>query len=243
MAAETGVQTYTFRKFSVEECVEKAAELGLEAIELWPGHLPEDSPRERLEEVKGLIDAKGLRVCGAGQFKIGPDRAKTEAALDYAELFGADYLTITLDPADKQTMEHLVSAAEERGILLGVHNHGPKDRFSEPETVRDAVKDYPDILGACVDTGHYLRSGRSPEEAVEILGVRVHGVHLKDFLDEKTEVEPGKGKLSFPSFLEALKRHARFGSAFTLEYEANPEDPMPSMKSAVANLKEALKAW
>ena len=244
MAAETGIQSYSFRKFSIEEAIGMAAELGLNAIEIWPGHLAADSPPERLEEIKRLLSDRNLRVCGAGQFRIDADRAKTEAALDYAKAFGADYLTITLDPADRATVEHLVKAAEDRGVLLGIHNHGPKHRFSEPETILEAAKGFPNVLGACVDTGHYLRSERDPEEAVRILGERVHGVHIKDFLyDVEREVEPGTGRLSIPSFVKALKEHTKFRSAFTLEYEANPDNPMPPMKSAVARLKEAVAEW
>lgn len=242
MKAETGVQTYTYRKFSIEECVEKAAELGLDAIELWPKHLPVDSPPETFAALRRLLEEKSVRVAGVGVCGIDAERGKTEATLEYAKLFGADYVSVSFDPADKATVEHLVAEAEKRGLLLGIHNHGPKDRFGRPEAVLDAVKDFPETLGACVDTGHHLRAGCTPEEAVKVLGKRVHAVHLKDFVDEETEVEPGTGKLDIPSFLAALKEHADFRSAFVLEYEADAEDPRPSMKSAVARLKEALEA-
>ena len=240
MKVETGVQTYTYRKFPIEKCVEMASGLGLDAIELWPNHLPVDSPPEKIAELRGLVAERGMRVCGTGVVGFDADRAKTERTLDYAKAFGVDYVSCSFDPADGATVEHLVGEAEKRGLLLAIHNHGPKDRMGEPEAVRDAAKDRPTLLGACIDTGHFLRSGRTPEEAVEIIGKRVHAVHLKDFLDEEREVEPGTGKLDFARFLAALEEHADFRSAFVLEYEADPEDPTPSMKSAVARLKEAL---
>ena len=71
----------------------------------------------------------------------------------------------------------------------------------------------------------------------------MHAVHLKDFLDAEREVEPGTGGLSFEKFLKALKEHTEFHSAFTLEYESDPADPTPSMKSAVDNLRKALENW
>ncbi len=244
MKVETGVQTYTYRKFPIEKCIEMAAGLGLDAIELWPGQLPVDSPAEKIDEIKGLVAGAGMRVCGTGVVGFDADRAKTEQTLEYAKTFGVDYVSCSFDPADGATVEHLVAEAGKRELLLAIHNHGPSDRMGEPEAVRDAAKDFPELLGACVDTGHFLRSGRSPEEAVEIIGNRVHAVHLKDFLDEEHEVEPGTGKLDFAKFFAVLKQASPgFNSAFVLEYEADADDPTPSMKSAVASLKEALAGW
>jgi sugar phosphate isomerase/epimerase len=240
MKKEMGVQTFTFRSFTIEQAIDASAELGLAAIELWPKHLPVESPPERLREVGSLLEGKGLRVAGVGVVGVTADRAKTISTLDYASALGADYLSISFDPADRETTSHLVAEAEKRGLLLAVHNHGPKDRFSEPEAVLRAVEGFPASLGACVDTGHYLRSGQAPDDCVRVLGGRVHAVHLKDFIDEETEVEPGTGRLSFPEFLAALAEHTDFRSAFVLEYEADPEDPLPSMRSAVERLAGAL---
>jgi len=107
--------------------------------------------------------------------------------------------------------------------------------------VFESVRTYPvDVIGACVDTGHYLRSGRTPVEALRILGERVHGIHLKDFVDATTEVEPGTGRLSFPTFLDALKRYTHFHSALVFEYEAAPQDPTPPLASAITRLQEHL---
>ena len=36
------------------------------------------------------------------------------------------------------------------------------------------------LIGACVDTGHYIRSDEDPVEAIERFGKRTFGVHLKD---------------------------------------------------------------
>ena len=175
---------------------------------------------------------------------ITSDRKLTESVLDYAKVMNLDYLSVyPEDPQNRETLDHLVEGAQKRDLLLGIHNHGPLDKFYKyPEDLFATVKDYPALFGACMDTGHFLRVGRSPQDAVAILGKRIHALHLKDYIDAETEVEPGTGGLRFAELFSALKKHSAFKSAFVIEYEANPEDPIPSLEKAVVKVRQALEA-
>ena len=93
--------------------------------------------------------------------------------------------------------------------------------------------------GPCPDTRcrwrggrHFLRADQDPEAAIERLGRRGHAVHLKDFVDQDTEVMPGKGRLDMVAALGALRRSG-FSTAYVLEYEADENDPTPAVQQAV----------
>ena len=103
-------------------------------------------------------------------------------------------------------------------INLGIHNHGPGDAlYDTVEKVSRALRGRHPRIGACVDTGHYIRSDEDPVEAVRRFGMRVYGVHLKDVAvgqnGEKHFTEIGKGKLDTLALLRALKasHYARRG--------------------------------
>jgi sugar phosphate isomerase/epimerase len=103
----------------------------------------------------------------------------------------------------------------------------------------NAVKDHHPRVGACVDTGHFLRSKESPVEAIERLKGRVFGVHLKDVKDAKIFKIVGEGDLDVVGCLKALKAQD-YQYCLALEYEENPENPVADLEICIANVKQAL---
>jgi sugar phosphate isomerase/epimerase len=66
-------------------------------------------------------------------------------------------------------------------------------------------------------------------------------MHLKDHdNDKKTDVPFGKGALDVPAVLKAL-REVKFKHMISIEYEANPSDPMADVKECVQLFKDAVK--
>jgi hypothetical protein len=90
------------------------------------------------------------------------------------------YLSASPEPGSFDIPDELV---EEYGVALGIHNHGPGDRYEEIATIEKAIKIHHPKIRCCIDTGHYLRSREDPVQAVEVFGKRVYGVHLKDVKD------------------------------------------------------------
>ncbi|HEY65037.1 MAG TPA: sugar phosphate isomerase/epimerase [Caldilineae bacterium] len=235
--SEIGMQSYTYRKFSVQELVDQAQSLGISAVELWPGHLPPDASEATVEEVLAYCRESGVRICGYGVVNL--SQADIRQSLAFAKRLGVDYVSVDVHPEDVEGQREAVAVAEELGLKLAIHNHGPTHHYSTPEDVVRVIEAYPEVFGACVDTGHFLRSGVDPVAAIERLSPRVHAVHIKDFLDERTEVLPGTGRLNLSDTLRALRAHG-FATAYVIEYEAEPEDPTPDMQKAVAAVREAL---
>jgi hypothetical protein len=91
------------------------------------------------------------------------------------------------------------------------------------------------------DTGHFIRSGIDPVEALRRFGARLHGVHLKDFVSEGALAEGcilGAGKLDLGAVFRTL-RAIEFRGALSLEYERNPEAVVPDLIECLRAASEA----
>jgi sugar phosphate isomerase/epimerase len=123
-------------------------------------------------------------------------------------------------------------------VAIGIHNHGPGHRYGPIDTILKAIKDHHPKVGCCLDCGHLLRSKEDPVKAVELLGDRVFGVHLKDVKDAKTFTVLGEGDLRTGDLMKALaKRHYKY--ILALEYEENPNSPMDEIKACLATARKA----
>lgn len=238
-SADVGLQSYTYRRFPLRRAIEEAAAVGCRALEVFPGHLPADTPRAEVDAVLAHARAHGIRFCGYGVVGVGPDGAERD--LRFAHGLGCDYVSIDVRPDDRAAQRAAIAHAEACGLRLGIHNHGPGHHYSTVDTVLAQVEGMPACFGACVDTGHFLRAGQDPVEAVVRLGARALAVHLKDFTAAGAEVAPGAGRLDLPATLRALARSG-FSTAYVLEYEADEHDPTPAVRAAVAAVAAALQA-
>jgi sugar phosphate isomerase/epimerase len=77
--------------------------------------------------------------------------------------------------------------------------------------------------------------------AIDMLQPRIYAVHLKDFVDDRTEVQPGTGRLDLPATLAALVR-VGMPAPFVLEYEADEHDPTPAVRKATDAVRAAMPA-
>lgn len=234
---EVGVQSYTYRRFDVRRAIDETRAAGGQALELWPGHLPPDTPDAETQAVLDHARQRGVRICGYGVVSLSP--TATEPHLRFARRLGCDYVSVDVRPDDRETQTASVALAERLGLRLGIHNHGPGHHYDTAESVARVLEGQPEALGACVDTGHFLRANVDPLHAICVLGRRVHAVHLKDFADEQTEVMPGQGRLDLAATLAALQRSG-FSTAYVLEYEADEHDPTPAVRQAVAAVSTEL---
>jgi sugar phosphate isomerase/epimerase len=124
---------------------------------------------------------------------------------------------------------------------LAIHNHGPELPYEKIAEVEAAFAGRHPSLGACVDTGHFIRSGEDPAEAIRRFGSRVHGVHLKDFASEGVFAEGrmlGRGKLDLEAVFRAL-RDVGYRGAVSLEYEEHPENVVPDLVACLEAASEA----
>ena len=133
---------------------------------------------------------------------------------------------------------------KEFDVTVAIHNHGPGARYDKLESVVKAVKGRHPLIGACVDTGHVIRTKEDPVKWVRELKKRVWALHIKDDVKQdggSQNVVIGKGHLDVVGIFQALKdiQFPADGS-ISLEYEASPQNPLDEMKACLAVAEEAI---
>ena len=233
-----GFQSYSLRHFSqTEDLAGEAEKLGLLFVEVHSGHLPTDATDEGISRFKQALDRVGVEVNAFGVESFTADHEANQRLFQFGQKL--DVENLSADPS-KDAFESLQQLVAQYDIRIAIHNHGPEDeRWRRPEWILEAVKDLDPRIGACVDTGHYLRAGVDPVEAIRMLGSRVWGVHLKDFDAESEEQIVGQGRLNLVETFQALL-DVGFKGPLSLEYESHMENPVPSMREGLEAAAEAL---
>jgi sugar phosphate isomerase/epimerase len=253
-----GCQAYTFNRFTVFEAIEKTAQAGGKVIEFYPGQkLSKDEPNvawdhnapaEAVEKVKAKLAEQRITAVNYGVVGIPKDEAEARKVFEFARTMGLRAITTeSVEAID--TIEKLV---REYDIKVGFHDHPkrpdhPDYRMWDPKYVLSVVKDRDRRIGACADTGHWLRSGLNPVDCLRILKGRIISSHLKD-LNEKGlgahDVPYGAGVADIPAILREL-RAQRFDGNISLEYEHHWENSTPEVGQCIGFVRGygAAKKW
>lgn len=238
MTRKVGVQSYTYRTFTNQEIRDELDGTAVEAIELCDVHVDPFEP-ETGDEIRDLYEDAGVDVCGFGVHNF-EDVEEVSPVLSFAaDHLDVEYVSIHADPPQRDVLEELCAVAKSYDILLGVHNHGPGHVHDSLGDVLEALNEMPNRLGACVDTGHFLRSGVTPVDSIQAIGDRTHAIHLKDFTTENQEVVIGDGQLDVVELLQLLDRHTDLQQPLVIEYEEDPENPTPAVEKTIERVRTA----
>ncbi|MGB0383458.1 MAG: TIM barrel protein [Ardenticatenaceae bacterium] len=111
----------------------------------------------------------------------------------------------------------------ETGLRAVIHNHGATYFETPAEIERFLNHTDPDLIGLCLDTGHYALGGGDPVAGIKKHADRIRHVHFKDFdpsvlaqadangwgyqqlIAQGMFSELGTGSVDFPAILTALK--------------------------------------
>jgi sugar phosphate isomerase/epimerase len=237
-----GVQSYSLRNFNTEEAIRHLQGMGVHYAEFYSKHLDPKADDARIAEVQRLLKAADIKLAGHGVHGFSKDHEANKRLFDFAKKIGVRVITADPSPDSFESLDKLVA---EYDIRIAIHNHGPGHRYDKLDSVVKAIEGHDKRVGACVDCGHYLRSGEDPVTCVLTLGERVYGVHIKDEKETNTprsaNVVIGKGHLDVVGLFKAL-RQVKFPAdgALSLEYEANPQNPIDDMKACLEVAKEAI---
>jgi len=251
---QMAIHAYTFRKFSIFQCIDKTAALGLKYMSL-SGSVSLDGSNSlttiQLSDkdaaaIRAEAAAKGIKLVNIGVVQLPPDEAKSRKVFEFAKMMGIDTLVAEPEPAALDTVEKL---CKEYNIKVAIHNHPKPSHYWNPDTVLEAVNGRTPLMGACADTGHWLRSGLDAVECLKKLNGRVICLHFKDLVPDEPRPQQATGKKKSESKamhdvpwgtgvgnvkaqMAELKRQ-HFKGVFGVEYEYHWENSMPEIAECV----------
>lgn len=237
-----GVQSYSLRHFNTEEAIRHLQGMGVHYAEFYGKHLDPKASDERIAEVQALLKSANIKLAGHGVHGFSKDHEANKRLFEFGKKIGVRVITADPTPDSFDSLDMLVA---EYDIRIAIHNHGPGHRYDKLDSVVKAIAGRDKRIGACVDCGHYLRSGEDPVKCVLTLADRVYGVHIKDEKETNTpksaNVVIGKGHLDVVGLFKAL-RQVKFPAdgALSLEYEANEQNPIDDMKACLEVAKDAI---
>ncbi len=240
------LQAWTFNKDTFCETVDRTKALGLKYIEAFPGQVIGEGCEAKLTpDVDAATQKKvlaKLKSAGVTLVNFGVTGAKDEAGwtklFEFAKAMGIQ--TIVSEPAPEQ-MPLIDKLANKYKINVAIHNHPEPSKYWNPETVLAALKGCSKRIGACADTGHWVRSGLCPIASLRKLQGHIISLHLKDLgaKERKAHDVPwGTGVGNAGAMLAEMKRQG-FKGVFSIEYEHTTPQLMCDVKKCVCYFNQA----
>jgi sugar phosphate isomerase/epimerase len=239
-----GVQSWCFRAVKDNVAVARQIrELGLTTVELSGAHGDFSAP-ETFRQVVDTYCAGGVAIISLGvQTFTGDDRER--AWFESAALAGARHIACHFQiDSYLRALPKVRAWSREFGVRVGIHCHGGHQFGGSPDVLDHLLALGGPEVGLCLDTAWAMQIGPykgNPVEWVRRYAGRIYGVHFKDFVFARNgqweDVILGTGTLHLPAFVHALEQSGFDGTA-VIEYEAEPENPMPPLQACVAALRE-----
>ena len=245
---QLGIQTYTFNRFTFYDAVDKTSSLGLEWLEAYPGQSlsPEQpdvkfgdtmSPAIRRQVKQKLADS-GVKLVTFGVVRLSSDEAQCRQVFDFAKDMGIK--TLTAEPKE-EAFDLVEKLCKEYKIKVAIHNHPQPSHYWSPDKVLEACRGRSKWIGACADTGHWMRSGLNPLECLKKLRGRIVSLHFKDLNEignrKAHDVVWGTGTADVRAILTELNRQ-KFEGFFAVEYEHNWDNSVPDIRKCVSYFNE-----
>ncbi len=246
---QVGVQSYTFRTFTVDKMIDAMKSIGISSVELWDGHLnPEKASEADFKAMKKKLDEVGITV-GAYcvNFPVNSTDDHLDRSFNGALLLGTKVMTSSVK---KPIVPKLSDWCQKYKIKLGLHNHwfgyqgfkGDRTQeFETPEDFMNALKGSSDYLSINLDIGHFYAAGYDPVSFIRDHHPRIVSLHIKDRDkdSEHTQRRFGQGATPIVETMKLLKK-IRFKYAANIEYEPEQANPIEGTQTAFEYLKRAL---
>ena len=255
------IAAYSYRKLltakekpmTLDDFVERAAELGLDAVEPTSYYFKDTSPAYlrhlRAKAFRLGLDISGTAVGNDFGHPPGPKRegqiAHVKKWIEHAEILGAPVIRIFAghpkkgqapDEAHKLMVagiEECCAHAGEHGVYLALENHGGPTVTAEAmlTIVKDVQSPW---FGVNLDTGNF----RSDDPYADMAAVAPYALNVQ----VKVELRVG-GKAGPSDYKRIVKilRDAGYRGYLALEYEAR-EDPLTAIPRHIAALREAIQS-
>lgn len=238
-----GVQSYCFRHFKNNvEVAKKVTEIGLQNIEICAVHADFEKP-EAFSEVVSTYRQAGVSIISIGvQTFEGKENERNW--FECAAKAGARHISCHFRINNfLQAIPKVRALSREFGIRVGIHCHGGYMFGGQPDVLDYLIALGGPEIGLCIDTAWAMQIGPhlgNPVEWAKKFSGRIYGIHYKDFIfgpmGQWKDVIVGEGNLDLPAFTKALKEND-FDGMEVIEYEADPENPVPALTRCVDSMK------
>jgi sugar phosphate isomerase/epimerase len=238
------VQCWTFREFTLFEAIEKVEELGVRYLEAYPGQKVMEGSDitmgpglsdEDMQMIKKKLSDHDITLVNFGVTGFDNTEEAMRVVFDFAKKMGIKVIVTEPQYDDYSLIDKMV---KEYDIKVAIHNHPKPNRYWNPELAFNNIQGLDERIGICGDTGHWLRSGINPLEALRLLKGRVTDMHLKDLDDNNEDVPFGSGRANIHDILAELS-YQNYTGTISVEHERESEasNPSPSIRKGLDYIK------
>ena len=243
-ARDFGVQSYCFRHFKDNaQVAEMTKKIGVKKIELCAVHADFDDV-DAFKRILDIYHQADVQVVSIGVQTFLGDVGRERKWFQCAKAAGAKHISAHFTVA---TFQEAVPAAarlcDQFNIRIGVHCHGGYLFGGSPDVLEHLLKLGGPMIGLNLDTAWCMQIGPygDPIKWVrERFKGKIFGVHYKDFVFDRrgqwSDTVVGEGNLDLPAFVAALEETGFDGMA-VIEYEADPENPVPALTDCVNRMR------
>lgn len=239
-----GVALYSFRQSPFGQSLEEAKESGVKYVEGFSFQkLGSDFNNEKLlklsddqlKKMKKMLRKRGLKMLSL--YAAVKTRLEWEKCFEIGDRLGLSFL---VGEPKRALLDFLDSLAGVHGMRLAIHQHAQGESiYWHPDSVLTACQGRPNI-GACVDLGHWERSGVNIMKGLKELEGHIISLHAKNVNKEgdlnAEWVAINKGAINYKKILKELDRQ-NFNGVIYVEDERKG-DNLNHVQSAIKYLKE-----
>jgi inosose dehydratase len=143
-----------------------------------------------------------LSQTGANLIVLADEMSQARMAVSGRVDDSRDGMTASQWDGAAEILARIGAACNDLGVGAAFHHHAGTFVETPKEIARLCQSTDADLLGLCLDTGHYFFGGGDPVEAVRLYGTRIRHLHLKDVQLPILEAARRDGV----GFLEAVRR-------------------------------------
>lgn len=242
------VQCWSFKKFTLFEAIEKAAEAGAQAVEIYAGQTlsPDkkvkvgyEMPAEDIVAMQEHAKKHNIAIVNLGVINVPNNEAEARKIFEFGKTLGLYGITTE----SLGSLDVLEKLSKEYDIKVCFHNHPRPTPLWNPDTVLKAIEGRHANIGYCADIGHWASSGFDPLDVIKKIAPHVRSFHMKDRTSITGPTHDdifGKGMINISAILDEVRKHGFKGNV-SIEYEHNWDNNVPDITQCVSYLRDYAK--